>query len=236
MPLKSRNNHPPGGGFSFYQPETKWSLRGGLPFESAVREIINHRKANPALNLATDPTVVSDELDAYTCARLRYDEHWCEKKTVEVPWNIPSFSPPPLLPGAEPAAAEPEGTKTSIWKRAAQIVGGVSTLTSWIGHGASTVVQAEADRRASICQTCPKNVPGNLVEIVTGGIAEAIKSAIQLKRHLKLKTQVDDELGTCDACGCHLGLKVWVSPDEVKKSLTPEIVSELVPQCWMRKL
>ena len=243
MPLKNRQNHPPGGGYSFYQPETRWMLKGGLPFDQAVREIVQHRRANPAFNLQTDPVLVADELDAYTCKRLKDDPNWVEKKTPEIPsdsssWIIPTIHPQSLL-AAAPVAEKGSG----LLKRAGQIADGIGTLASWVGNGAEPVTQQEADRRAFVCTTagngggmCPKNVQGNWVDYITGGIANAIKSALSLKTHLKLTTQLDEKLGTCDACGCDLRLKVWVPADEIKRSLTPEILDECVPKCWMRKL
>ena len=230
MALKSRNHHPPGG-FSFYQPETKWSLNGGLPFEMAVDEIIRHRLANRALNLPTDRASIGNELDAYTCARIKDDEHWCEKKkTDQSYWNLPLHSP------HQQQVARPAVGGASIYRRASQVLNGLPTLASWIGKGSETVPQAEADARAAICKTCPKNVRGSLAENVIGRIADAISSAVSLKNHLQLRTQLDEQLGTCDACGCHLALKVWVPGDEIKTSLTQEILDECPPPCWMRRL
>lgn len=230
MALKSRNNHPPGG-FQWYQPETKWSLKGGLPFSMSVDAIVRHRRANPAIGLSTDPSTVSEELDAYTCARLHNDPDWCEtqKKTLTVPSQSSSLLSAHPEVNAQLAAA-------SVVERAHQVSQGISTLASWIGHGANPVSQSEADRRAFICVACPVNVRGSLAESVIGGIADAIRTTVGLKNHLKLKTQADGRLGTCDACGCHLPLKVWVPADEIRKSLTEEILGECSPQCWMRRL
>jgi hypothetical protein len=185
--------------------------------------------------------LVADELDAYTCARLKYDPNWCEKKTVEIPADSSSWNIPSIHPHVQQAAAPAESA--GLLKRAGQVAGGLSTLVSWLGKGAQVVTQQEADRRAFVCTTagnrgemCPKNVGGSLVESVIGGVADAIRSAVSLKSHLKLVTQLDDKLGTCDACGCDLTLKVWVPADEIKRSLTPEILDEFVPKCWIRKL
>lgn len=229
MALSSRNNHPPGG-FQWYQAETKWTLKGGLPFSMAVDAIVRHRRANPAISLSTDPATVAEELDAYTCARLHNDPNWCKKKVVTVPSLPPSPLSVPRVVDAQPVVV------ASVVERAHQVSQGIPTLASWIGHGANPVSQSEADRRAFICGACPINVRGSLAEIVIGGIADAIRATVGLKNHLKLKTQADDKLGTCDACGCHLPLKVWVPADEIRKSLTEEILGECSPQCWMRRL
>ena len=231
MPLLNRNNHPPGGGYSFYQPETKWFLKPGLPFDMAVQEIIRHRQANPQFNLATDYATVSDELDEYTCRRLNYDPKWCSGEKKKTAIRRPLSPLYPSVPVAQPAA--PAAT---IVKRAQQVAGGIETLAGWLGSGAETVTPQVANNRAIICLGCPKNVRGNWVESVIGVVADAIRGTLALKKHLSLATQVDDGLGTCDACGCNLPLKVWVSPGVIRESLTEDIVRELTPQCWMKRL
>lgn len=64
-----RNTTPPGG-WRFYQPETGWSMPNPLSqsWATAVEAIMQHRKANPALE-ATAGDAAAD-LEAYTRSRV----------------------------------------------------------------------------------------------------------------------------------------------------------------------
>ena len=62
----------PSGGWQFYQPETGWNMPEPMnqTFESAVRLIASHRRANPALAGTAGDDVVRADLLAYTTSRM----------------------------------------------------------------------------------------------------------------------------------------------------------------------
>ena len=87
--------------------------------------------------------------------------------------------------------------------------------------------QTQADARAQICITCPKNVfPENKsVYIAT---ADKIAEASTLGR----KSKYHNELGNCIVCSCPLRCKVFYGE---KITLTPEEKSEMPDFCWQLK-
>lgn len=220
--LLSRNNHPPGG-FQWWQPQTRWRLEGGLPFNDTVRAILQHRKSNPSAGLSLDPSAIAEELDNYTCARLMNDPRWCAQKKTTNPTLTSSFPNP--VPRDAP-----------LVEAVANIAHGAETLVGWLGHGMKAVEVATANDRAKICVTCPMNVQGGFLERVTGAIGVAIKAAMELKEKVQLKTQFDDQLGTCDSCGCALKLKTWVPGPEIKANLQPGDLEQFDQRCWIRLL
>jgi hypothetical protein len=221
MPLLNRKNHPPQG-YSYYSAQTKWRLPGGQPFDDSVRAIIKHRLANPSHGLSTNFDAVAEELDTYTCSRLRNDPRWCTQKKTTTAANPSSF------PRQESAVG--------LVERAKQVKDGMDTLVGWLGHGLKPVTETVASNRARVCLSCPLNVKGGLLEKVTGTIGSWIKKTMALKEGANLSTIYDDQLDTCDACGCQLKLKVWVPADEIKAGMTPEMATNLAVQCWIRAL
>lgn len=116
----------------------------------------------------------------------------------------------------------------SLIDRAKSIAGGIATLTAWLGDGAEVVPQALAQKRTEICIKCPLNKAG---PVLTEAVAKAIKSQVELRNHLGLRTAGIKSLRTCGACDCFLPLKVFVpfariAPDDEEKK-------RLHPSCWL---
>lgn len=86
------------------------------------------------------------------------------------------------------------------------------------------VSQEEAERRATICSTCPKNqsVPG------CWGCSGIMKMVAQYlgKKH----TSRDRALESCAVCGCVLRAKVWLEMDTIDNTGL-----EYPEHCWQRK-
>lgn len=99
-----------------------------------------------------------------------------------------------------------------------------------------------AYRRACICAhqgipghaPCPQNQPAKWWERAKDAIANAIKEALAVKRALNLKTPLDDQIGTCEVCGCNLPLAVWVPIQHVKAKTPPAEMAKFEPFCWKR--
>ena len=78
------------------------------------------------------------------------------------------------------------------------------TASKWTGE---FVPVEEAERRAAICSTCPKNVT------VAGCYGCSGILAMATKFLGKRKTSRDDALQGCDICGCALKVKVHMPVD-----------------------
>ncbi len=112
--------------------------------------------------------------------------------------------------------------KRNLWQ---SFKGGVVLLHNMLYKKFAS--QTQADARAQICITCPKNVfPENKsVYIAT---ADKIAEASTLGR----KSKYHNELGNCIVCSCPLRCKVFYGE---KITLTPEEKSEMPDFCWQLK-
>lgn len=86
-----------------------------------------------------------------------------------------------------------------------------NTLKQWHDAGSPLVTVEEAERRAAICVTCPKNrrVHGCMGCSAAGTVLEWIVG--------ERKTSQDEKLKQCIVCGCNLSTKL-LFPLEVTDS------------------
>jgi hypothetical protein len=110
----------------------------------------------------------------------------------------------------------------------ADVVSATKTLGGWFIKGAPKVAQAEADRRAKICLSCPMNqnfdgctscAEKDLREVMVGFMGDS-------------KTEYDANLWTCFSCGCTLKAAIWFPLDLLKKNMTTEVKAMLPKHCW----
>lgn len=113
------------------------------------------------------------------------------------------------------------------------ILGGVGSPLEWFFKGAKPVPQKQSCERASTCVICKKNVELTLTEFFTEPAAELLQKSIEARTHLKLSTQYDPLLGTCNACFCVLKLKVHEPIDLILKHLKPQVKEKLWEECWI---
>lgn len=222
--LKSRSMWPPQG-WRFRQPETGWSAPGGQTFSQVVEAIISHRQQNPRFKLSTDRATVENELDDYTCAILKNDQHWCEKPTVA------SFSVPlPMRPQLEEAKQRSVvgGVKRFIENATA----GIKVWMNWFGDG-RPVERSLTEQRATVCLACPLNEKANIAERFTEAAAKEILSIFASLNELDLHTSREPELHICKACSCPLRAKIWAPLRIIKKHITKEAWAALDSKCWM---
>lgn len=232
MPLIKRTTFPPGG-WVWFQPQTQWpksqSELAGLTFDQVVERIIQHRQANPRFrqNWTVDPEAVGEELDLFTCVRLKYDPNYCTGGgTAPKAW-------PPLQAGG--LFGRVGRSAAAVVERGRKYLSGVSVLLDWLGSGGHTVMREVAESRASICAACPKNQDmGTIDEVFTTEAAARLKRFLALKNEMKLETSQDARLKTCAACLCKPELKVWTPIGHVLKRLKPEQEAELDPKCWIK--
>lgn len=219
----SKHELPPGGGYTFKQPQfgPKWENKMAMVgWDASVKFIISERLNNKALTakhkLSTDYSAVANELEMYT------------KRRLGIPIEPPSFfqHSSSQLPQRVVAAA-------ADIKRAAA---GTAVILDWLGSGANPTSQELAEKRASICVTCPKNVPGAWY---TEAPAEILKSSVKAWQTLKgskfdFQTTQGDNLKSCDVCKCLMRLKVFVDSKHIISNTSPEIMAEFPSHCWIK--
>lgn len=189
-------------------------------FDAQVRNIINHRLANPAIvarhKLATDPVSVGNELEAYTRARL----------------GIPAE---PSFPKTIPLRSLPQAAAEAV-AAIAKTAEGVGLLIDWLGGGAEVVVPALAHRRAQVCELCPQNSKSPFTDWFTVPVAERLRKMVEARKELKLTTPADDKLGTCAVCRCPMVLKVHVPLSYIEAKTKPETMAAFpTANCWIAR-
>src|SRR6187399_2318335 len=92
--------------------------------------------------------------------------------------------------------------------RIAQTTNFLAVRKSWFGDGGEPVSTELAQARADVCLKCPMNYKGDWIWAMATRIA--INAQSQLRRMMNLKVNGEENLKTCEACGCVLRLKVHV--------------------------
>jgi len=214
----SESRTPPNG-WCFRQPEFgSWTVQNPISktLNQAVLEVIAARKQNPALTakfqLSTNYEVVKSEVIRFNRKRLGLPEEATPAPFLE--------SPSRLLRGVGDAAVN--------LKRAAQ---GTAVVLDWLRSGGAPVAQEIADKRASICVECPKNVEATAWYVQAP--AQLIKETLEARKDLKLETPYGERLKSCDVCRCVLPLKVWVPLEHIVSRTKPEVMAEFPAQCWI---
>lgn len=116
-----------------------------------------------------------------------------------------------------------------------QTIAGIAILKDWLGDEAKTVSLVQAERRAKICSTCPHNTGGRSWDWVKNEVADAVRHQIEVKQSYTLNTSHDDELFTCDMCGCNLQLKVWCPTVYFARKTKPDQLKTYPGHCWQKQ-
>ncbi len=208
----------PNGGWQFFQPQTKFSLDRktkpssvSVTLDQAAELVQKHRMQNPSFGLPIEFYKVRQEIVDFNRTRLGFS---------------PDDLPPKFTPQRQSRAA-------AVVASANKTAAGVQIVADWLGSGLLPVPQAEAERRANICVTCPQNQTGTLWQRLEGGAAIALKKLVAIKGELSLTTTHDANLKTCVACDCHLPLKVWTPLPHIVENTAPEVRAALDPRCWV---
>lgn len=203
-----------------------WELKPGYTFNDAVSAIIAKRAANPRFNLPTDRETAANELDAYTCALLKNNSVFC------VSGAPPSFRQPP------PAKHQPSvgrgGAAAGRPSFLANTGAGIKLWIEFFGDG-RPVEKEVAEKRASVCVTCPLNMKGNILERFNAAAGREILAIFNAMNDLDLKTSQDKDLFVCHLCSCPLRSKVFVPLDMVKKHMVKETMESLPDYCWIKE-
>lgn len=224
--LKSRTEHPPYS-FQFLQPEAGQSSPFIGSFNYVVEQVMMLRQANPFLaerhGWRTDTAGIEAEVDAYNTARC-IAGGWLTFVTMDDGAPAPLYVMPP-----------PAQKKTSVVGAIRNVAAGVGVLLDWIGNGGKAVEQSLADSRAAICADCPKNDGGDFIAYFTKPIADKIRTQLEIRGDLQLRTPYDDKLTVCSGCDCPLKLKVWTPMEHILAHTPKDTKTKLDPRCWILK-
>jgi len=219
MPLRTMTTIPPGG-WIFEQtvdgkPIKKFKSMG-LVWELA-RNIADFRAGN-GLERATPKEALHD-IEEATCVRLHNDPEWCigdKKKGVRAAIDH-------QLKNAKAAA-----------------VGG-RILVDWLGSGAKPVDIAIAQRRANVClsgapegKPCPHNRDGHSLLQLTANTVRAIAEQMNVREHLRLRVEGEENIHSCFICRCPLKLKIHVPIETILAHTDDETLMAMPQYCWMK--
>lgn len=221
MRLLSTKTLPPGG-FPYIQPDTGMKFGGMVGFNDQVAAIVAHRRKNKLAR--SNPGEVTQDLHDYTCARLGNNAEFCSDGVVVLKkkmWDR-------VVGDAKHAAEVISST-----------VSGAAVLADWLGDGLQPVPEEQAQVRSDICTgrlngtACPKNQQSGWRW--TMAVAQNIHAQMAKKTEAGIKVEGEDQLGTCQACGCHLKLKVHVPFRHIHAHTSDEQMSKFPDFCWIQK-
>jgi hypothetical protein len=223
--LKSRTQHPPYS-FRFLQPETGQTKEFEGSFNHVVEQTIILRKANSFLaerhGWSMETVDVENEVDAYNTARC-IAGGWTDFLVMD---DAPAYAVPIQKKTNRSAGVAALGSVK-------RVAAGVALLVEWLGSGAKAVDQPLAESRAAICSTCPRNDGGDFTAYFTAPIADKIRTQMEIRGDLQLRTSHDERLTVCSACDCPLKLKVHVPLNHILAHISADTKTRLAPQCWI---
>lgn len=233
---------PPRGGWRYVETATGWVAPTPMSdgFQQTVAKIRAHRTANAGYQLSTDTSAIEAELMDQTAKRILNEtpdqaEEWVvpvdeeAKKKSQFQRSSPVERPSPVAPVVQ------VGLVDRLLSRVRGIARGAATLADWLGDGCVPVSPFLAESRATICAGCPLNVKADAVGAFTGAVADAIRDQTIAKNAVGLSTALEDRIDTCEACGCHLRLKVWVPIATIRSRMIQEDKDRLHGSCWVRQ-
>jgi len=222
--LKSRTQFPPYG-FRYINPVFGMKKDDEGSFAVICQKEMARRKANKYLcekhDLGVDMASVEFDVEQQNVARC-----------IAHGWNdfVESEATATHYAAEDSKKNSRFGSAVGGLKR---VAAGVGVLLDWLGSGGKPVDQAVAEHRANVCATCPKNDGGPWTSYFTGKVADKIKTQLEMKNDLSLRTSQDDKLTVCSACDCPLQLKVHTPLHHVLAHTSPEVKVRLDPNCWI---
>lgn len=225
--MRSLTEHPPYS-WQFLQPETGQTAPFVGSFYYVCEQLMTLRNANPFLverhGWRVDQAGIEHDVEQYQVARMRAGG-WTDFIVEDSPAPAPAYYPPPAQ--KKSAAGVLSGVR--------RVAAGVAVLVDWLGSGAKPVDQAIAESRAAICADCPKNDGGDFTAYFTKPIADKIRTQLEIRGDLQLRTPSDERLTVCSACDCPLKLKVWTPLEHILKHTSEDTKTKLDPRCWILK-
>lgn len=206
----------PPGGWNYTEAATGWSypdVYAGT-WGQLINAIIQHRQANPKYGLS----LVQSDVE-YAAGKQIYDRLSPVDRDRFFRVSDTSYVPPPTAQKKTGVAAFVDRLRSDAK--------GAEILSDWLGAGGEPETTERATERASICRTCPHNVPAKKIET---WLAARIKQYEEVKHSITLKTEHDADIKGCSVCGCWLPLKVWVPVEHLKND-----ADDFPSHCWIRK-
>lgn len=121
-------------------------------------------------------------------------------------------------------SVEPEFANYRYKITGGDVMNFLGTMTNFLKDGGKFVDVDEAERRASICASCPHN-----------GSMAACSTCLDVGRRVATlikgqQTSHHDDLKTCNRCGCMLKAKVWFPLKSLRNSKSLPLPDE----CWQK--
>lgn len=199
MKLKTLLQGPPGD-WAFRQKESNYHM-AAITFGSLLTKIVQHRRNMKYPSVSEGYASLSEEVQDYICQNM---------------------SPEDQVSNCETGVAGVTGVN---WKRVAKFL---AAMVEWFKvNGLKTVPEEEAERRASICATCPYNVG------MTGcGTCRAALQGIRVGL-LNAHTTHDSVLNACGVCGCDNKLQVHTPLEALRSKAQASLA---YPEwCWKKQ-
>lgn len=219
--LKDRSRQIPNS-LRFREPSTNWSPPLWSSFDTIVDLLLQHRRANPYLakknNWALDRRAIADEVDAYNAALCK--AHGWVNFIDET-----EISPPKPLSPRSPSLSQGVGA----------VVAGAKIIVEMFGSEGPIRDKKLANDRALTCAVCPLNGRGNWTRFFTVPAQAMVRKLLGMVKDLGLQTDLDEELGICEPCGCPLKGKVWARTEHILKHIPAADKAALHPGCWITK-
>lgn len=227
--LKDRFRQIPNG-FTYLQAETNWDsvkVLGRHPSLTRLSvAVLEHRNGNPRLakknKWAMTIEGVEADVEAYNVA-VCLSNGWHEFVTSGEAIAIPKQWPPQPAPGGGVAGA----SKRSI--------AGIKLVVDWLGSGLKPVSRELAESRSGVCAKCPQNKEGDFWQRIGAVAAQQVKTLVEVKNDLQLRTSLDNKLQVCNACDCYLKLKVHAPLTHILSNTNDDTKKRLDPNCWILK-
>lgn len=159
---------------------------------------------------------------------------WAHEKANEYPVSTDKEIEDQLCANHPDSCEEPRKyVPRGVQLRLSDIMRGTLVIANFKLSGGKLVSHEEADRRAGICVTCPRNV--DFIKPCTGWckqLVDLVQSMIG-----GAKTKFDDRLKACEICHCDNHAQVHVPADILAKGVTPGMMAEFraIDWCWKWK-
>lgn len=211
--LKDRTTVPPGG-YQYRVPETGLLLHGHT-LAATARAASEHLRAN---GISRTPHELATLIEAQIC-----DKH------PEACFSQPRAAAP------APPTGHRKGHKWSL----AEIKRGADSFFRYLKPD-HYVDFTKTFARATVCSTCPLNVPSEACASCTSGLLYLVKSRLGKSRVSALDAKFTGErkLKLCDACGCFPLAKCQLTIESVVATTPADAIERIrkeAPGCWILK-
>lgn len=184
----------------------------------------SYRYTDPISGHQTESSTYGDWIEAARQHRIA--------NGFDVPLDFTGQMEDQLCGSIPPEWCEREAGDVASWVNTrfswTDVQAGMVAFSEWGRQGLPLVDEAEANRRARICVTCPLNVHVSgcaachkIASILTGLVAKKV-------------SQHDDQLKACAVCHCANRAQIWFPLDVLDSKNTPEKQAALPSFCWQK--